>query len=145
MYNRHEAGHLVRQKLRIRSYVDAKLNFLEVKTKNNHGRTKKKRMTMEGFDALNPDHAIRFERQESVELDVVVLEVLDRLDGSSARRDATGASFVRLGAYAELVRIGNLQLQVERKRSFLRCRILHGKDAVGVRGEDLAAEFHAPA
>ena len=64
MYNRHEAGHLVRQKLRIRSYVDAGLNFLEVKTKNNHGRTKKKRMTMEGFDAVNPDHAIRFERQD---------------------------------------------------------------------------------
>ncbi|MBQ8990210.1 MAG: polyphosphate polymerase domain-containing protein [Prevotella sp.] len=64
MYNRHEAGHLVRQKLRIRSYVDAGLNFLEVKTKNNHGRTKKKRMTMEGFDAVNPDHTIRFERQD---------------------------------------------------------------------------------
>ncbi len=63
MYQVHEAGHLVRQKLRIRSYVDAGLNFLEVKTKNNHGRTKKKRMVMEGFDALNPDHAIRFERQ----------------------------------------------------------------------------------
>ena len=82
--------------------------------------------------APRDDLAIRFERQESVELDVVVLEVLDRLDGSSARRDATGASIVRLGAYAEFVRIGNLQLQVERKRSFLRCRILHGKDAVGV-------------
>ena len=64
MYNRHEAGHLVRQKLRIRSYVDAGLNFLEVKSKNNHGRTKKKRMTMEGFDALHPDHSIRFERQD---------------------------------------------------------------------------------
>ena len=64
MYNRHAAGHLVRQKLRIRSYVDAGLNFLEVKTKNNHGRTKKKRMTMEGFDALHPDHTIRFERQD---------------------------------------------------------------------------------
>ena len=64
MYQVHETGHLVRQKLRIRSYVDAGLNFLEVKTKNNHGRTKKKRMVMEGFDALNPDHTIRFERQD---------------------------------------------------------------------------------
>ena len=63
MYNRHEAGYIVRQKLRIRSYVDAGLNFLEVKTKNNHGRTKKKRMTMEDFDALNPDHTILFKRQ----------------------------------------------------------------------------------
>ncbi len=64
MYNRHEAGHLVRQKVRIRSYVDAGLNFLEVKTKNNHGRTKKKRMAMKGFDAVNPDHDIHFLRQD---------------------------------------------------------------------------------
>lgn len=63
MYNRHETGHLVRQKLRIRSYVNAGLNFLEVKTKNNHGRTKKKRMAMEDFDATNPDHDILFRCQ----------------------------------------------------------------------------------
>ena len=43
MYMRHQNGHQNRQKLRIRSYVDSHLNFLEVKTKNNHGRTKKKR------------------------------------------------------------------------------------------------------
>lgn len=64
MYNRHVAGHLERQKIRIRSYVDAGLNFLEVKTKNNHGRTKKKRMKMAQFDALHPDLTIRFERQD---------------------------------------------------------------------------------
>jgi hypothetical protein len=50
MYNRHEAGHLVRQKIRVRSYLHVGLNFLEVKTKNNHGRTKKKRTDAEGFD-----------------------------------------------------------------------------------------------
>ena len=50
MYNRHEAGHLVRQKIRVRSYLHVGLNFLEVKTKNNHGRTKKKRTAAEGFD-----------------------------------------------------------------------------------------------
>lgn len=50
MYNRHEAGHLVRQKIRVRSYLHVGLNFLEVKTKNNHGRTKKKRIAAEGFD-----------------------------------------------------------------------------------------------
>ena len=65
MYNRHEVGHLSRQKIRIRSYVDAGLNFLEVKTKNNHGRTKKKRIAMEQFDALNPSHDIHFERQNA--------------------------------------------------------------------------------
>ena len=40
MYQKHESGHTNRQKLRIRSYVNSGLNFLEVKTKNNRGRTK---------------------------------------------------------------------------------------------------------
>lgn len=64
MYNRHQVGHLSRQKIRIRSYVNAGLNFLEVKTKNNHGRTKKKRMAMDHFDALHPQHDILFHRQD---------------------------------------------------------------------------------
>ena len=53
MYNRHEAGHFSRQKVRVRSYVNAGLNFLEVKTKNNHGRTKKKRIEALNFDPEN--------------------------------------------------------------------------------------------
>ena len=52
MYNRHEVGHLNRQKLRVRSYLHVGINYLEVKTKNNHGRTKKKRTAAEGFDPL---------------------------------------------------------------------------------------------
>jgi len=64
MYVVHQNGHAGRQKLRIRSYVDSGLNFLEVKTKNNHGRTKKKRVDMVGFDPMHPDHGIRFMRQD---------------------------------------------------------------------------------
>ena len=64
MYVVHQNGHAGRQKLRIRSYVEAGLNFLEVKTKNNHGRTRKKRVDMVGFDPINPDHGIRFLRQD---------------------------------------------------------------------------------
>ena len=64
MYIVHQNGHAGRQKLRIRSYVDSGLNFLEVKTKNNHGRTKKKRIDMVGFDPMHPDHGIRFQRQD---------------------------------------------------------------------------------
>ena len=64
MYIVHQNGHAGRQKLRIRSYVDSGLNFLEVKTKNNHGRTKKKRVDMVGFDPMNPDYGIRFLRQD---------------------------------------------------------------------------------
>jgi len=35
-----------RQKIRVRTYLDSDLTFLEVKTKNNHGRTKKKRISV---------------------------------------------------------------------------------------------------
>ncbi|HBN46588.1 MAG TPA: VTC domain-containing protein [Prevotella sp.] len=64
MYRRHETGHANRQKLRIRSYVNSGLNFLEVKTKNNHGRTHKKRINMHGFDPRCPRHDIMFTPQD---------------------------------------------------------------------------------
>lgn len=50
MYIRHHDRQLVRQKIRIRQYVDSKLTFLEIKRKNNKGRTKKKRITIPGFN-----------------------------------------------------------------------------------------------
>ena len=40
----HHNGRAPRQKVRVRTYMDSNLTFLEVKTKNNHGRTKKKRV-----------------------------------------------------------------------------------------------------
>ena len=46
MYVRHHDRQLVRQKIRIRQYVDSDLTFLEIKRKNNKGRTKKKRITL---------------------------------------------------------------------------------------------------
>lgn len=60
MYNVHQDGYARRQKLRIRSYVDSHLNYLEIKTKNNHGRTKKKRISLSGFDPCHPSYDIRF-------------------------------------------------------------------------------------
>lgn len=64
MYIMHQNGHLNRQKVRIRSYVDSHLDFLEVKTKDNHGRTKKKRVAMHDFDATHPQHDIVFRKQD---------------------------------------------------------------------------------
>lgn len=43
MYLDHHDRRLVRQKLRTRCYVASGVTFLELKSKNNHGRTKKKR------------------------------------------------------------------------------------------------------
>ena len=54
MYIRHHDRQLVRQKIRVRQYVDSNLTFLEIKRKNNKGRTKKKRISVPGF-ALKAD------------------------------------------------------------------------------------------
>ena len=44
MYNHHQCDHANRQKIRFRTYCVSGQQFMEVKTKNNHGRTKKKRI-----------------------------------------------------------------------------------------------------
>ena len=49
MYIRHHDRQLVRQKIRVRQYVDSQLTFLEIKRKNNKGRTNKKRIVVPGF------------------------------------------------------------------------------------------------
>lgn len=46
MFRIHQSGHSGRQKLRFRTYVASHLQFMEVKTKNNHGRTRKKRISV---------------------------------------------------------------------------------------------------
>lgn len=55
MFRAHHNGKLNRQKVRIRAYEDAGAAFLEVKTKNNHGRTKKRRVEAESFDGATSD------------------------------------------------------------------------------------------
>lgn len=63
MYTKHHNRKLHRQKIRCRTYVGSKLSFLEIKNKNNKGRTKKIRITV--ADA-NPyilkknDEAVKF-------------------------------------------------------------------------------------
>ena len=45
--------------MRFRTYVSSNLQFMEVKTKNNHGRTKKKRMKVTNMD-LNDQEKLDF-------------------------------------------------------------------------------------
>lgn len=53
MYTHHHNRQLVRQKVRIRTYVDSdSLTFLEIKNKNNKGRTKKKRIVVANQQVL---------------------------------------------------------------------------------------------
>ena len=55
MYNQHQWNHTNRQKIRFRTYCISGLQFMEVKTKNNHGRTKKKRMEVTDMDLSDAD------------------------------------------------------------------------------------------
>ena len=48
----HHNRRLVRQKVRTRVYVNSGSAFLEIKRKNNHGRTKKKRIGIEEFEMM---------------------------------------------------------------------------------------------
>ena len=55
MYRMHHCGKKAREKIRVRTYLDSNDTFLEVKNKNNHGRTKKKRIMVEGVDTLRAE------------------------------------------------------------------------------------------
>ena len=59
MYLIHHNRHLVRDKVRVRTYVDSRLTFCEVKHKSNKGRTKKKRIAVEPIPDItdNPEAA----------------------------------------------------------------------------------------
>ncbi|MCR4852794.1 MAG: polyphosphate polymerase domain-containing protein [Prevotella sp.] len=50
MFCVHQHGSANRQKIRFRTYVSSDLQFLEIKTKNNRGRTKKKRIQVTDMD-----------------------------------------------------------------------------------------------
>ena len=50
MYMIHHNKHARRMKVRVRTYVASELTFLEVKNKNNHGRTKKMRIEVPSQD-----------------------------------------------------------------------------------------------
>lgn len=57
MYIRHQNGRKTRQKIRVRRYESSGVSFLEVKRKNNRGRTDKKRMQIaERVPDLNDYH-----------------------------------------------------------------------------------------
>lgn len=76
MYLAHLHDHANRQKLRVRSYVDSDLSFLEIKTKNNHGETRKKRVQEHAFTPLTPDYGLRFGNGRDEAADTFIEQVL---------------------------------------------------------------------
>ena len=60
MYLTHHNGRRTREKIRVRSYFDSQSVFLEVKNKNNKGRTKKKRFELPEMTAYKQQNAVAF-------------------------------------------------------------------------------------
>ena len=60
MYLNHHNGRATRQKVRVRTYVDSGTSFFEIKLKNNHGRTKKKRIEIREQRSYMEDGASAF-------------------------------------------------------------------------------------
>lgn len=52
MFRQHETGHKPRQKVRVRTYINSNITFLEVKKKDNHGKTAKSRVEVPSLDAV---------------------------------------------------------------------------------------------
>lgn len=56
MYRMHHCGRTVREKIRVRTYMDSDDTFFEIKNKNNHGRTKKKRISIEALETIHEEY-----------------------------------------------------------------------------------------
>ncbi|MDE5889990.1 MAG: VTC domain-containing protein, partial [Bacteroidales bacterium] len=54
MFTMHRNGKKIRQKVRVRTYLIDNVTFIEVKTKDNHGRTKKKRTRIQAETDADP-------------------------------------------------------------------------------------------
>ena len=82
MYLIHHDRHLVRDKVRVRTYVDSNLTFCEVKHKNNKGRTKKKRITVEPIPNIidNPEAAAFLAQKQPYEVDTLSPHLVTAFD-----------------------------------------------------------------
>lgn len=85
MYLAHHNGHLTRQKVRVRTYLDSiKSSFFEVKLKNNHGRTKKKRMRINSLDTMLADGAGEFLAEKAL-LPIPLADMIPTVENSFER------------------------------------------------------------
>ena len=84
MYLIHHDRHLVRDKVRVRTYVDSHLTFCEVKHKNNKGRTKKKRIVVEPIPNIldNPEAVTFLAEKQPYEVNTLsphLVTIFDRI------------------------------------------------------------------
>lgn len=57
MFRQHQVGHRPRRKVRVRTYIESGISFLEIKNKDNHGKTFKCRVSVPSVQAVLGDCA----------------------------------------------------------------------------------------
>ena len=72
MFLDHHNRRLVRQKVRTRTYVGSGQTFLEIKRKNNHGRTKKKRIEVNDMDLHDEEKRLFIEQHLHFDVDKLI-------------------------------------------------------------------------
>ena len=81
MYLAHQNGRRPREKIRMRSYTDSSLTFLEIKDKNNKGRTRKVRMPLPRMNPYQTADAEKFLcKHACFKLQELVLQVENEFD-----------------------------------------------------------------
>lgn len=73
LYHQHHSGKLNRYKIRKRSYIESNLNFLEIKFKNNKGRTTKNRIKLRS-NSIN-EAADFIEKETNIKIDQLIPSV----------------------------------------------------------------------
>ena len=84
MYMMHHNGKLNRSKVRMRSYIDSGISFLEIKSKSNKGRTTKNRIGIanEQFDAMT----LKEKEQDFLkEMDVQTIQLIPQIQNNFHR------------------------------------------------------------
>jgi len=80
-YMSHHDGHYPRKKVRVRTYLESDITFLEVKKKNNHGRTTKTRIQVPAQDELaEPQVSTFLEKKVGMDLDEMRPVIQNRFD-----------------------------------------------------------------
>ena len=80
-YMSHHDGHYPRKKVRVRTYLESDITFLEVKKKNNHGRTTKTRIQVPAQDELAESQVSTFlEKKVGMDLEEMKPVIQNRFD-----------------------------------------------------------------
>ncbi len=71
-YYQHQTGRLERLKIRLRTYLETNQSFIEIKVKNNHSKTTKKRIAIAGIEGMKDKKVQKLIKSKSDRFDEII-------------------------------------------------------------------------